>query len=98
MDNQTILFIIVVIIMASIIAWTMLKGGKYIGMWMVYGAQGERLCVRRTPADARSDGKETMQFHLVWYLDIEGKQINGNDCITIIPTHWITRMDRLSEK
>lgn len=98
MDASMVYFIIAIIIFAGIIGFVMWKGGKYTGRWIIYGAAGGQLGVYRTKNDARSDGRETLQFHLEWFTNEEGEQIKGNDCITIIPTHWIGRMDKISDK
>lgn len=98
MDGQMVFFIIALIVLACIIMYQMFNGGRYKGEWIIHGATGEKLCVYRTAADARSDGKETLQFHLRWEENSEHVITQGNDCITIVPTHWITRMDKVMDK
>lgn len=93
METGTIYFIIGIVIIAAIAMYSMWRGGKYIGAWIIHGATGEKLYVYRTRSDARNDSKETMQFHLIKEEDASGRITAGGNCVTIIPTHWITRMD-----
>ena len=97
MDTNMVYFIIGIVILAGMVAFAMFRGGKYIGEWIIYGAAGGQLHVYRTRADARNDTKETLQFHLRWAEDAEGRVTQGNNTITIVPTHWIGRMDWLIE-
>lgn len=97
MDTNTIALVVIIVIVAGFFLWNIFRG-KYIGEWIVHGAMGEKLYVYRTSKDAGNDGKETLQFHLRWEINNKGEKIDGNDCITVVPTHWITRMDRIIEK
>lgn len=98
METGTVYFIIGIVIIAAIAMYSMWRGGKYVGEWIIHGAAGGKLHVYRTRADARNDSKETLQFHLRLAEDANGNVEQGNDCITIIPTHWIGRMDRIIDE